>query len=92
VRRTGDRHADTKAFGPLIADADRPRLHRAAVILALADAIEARCPRGRPITVECTVGRGVTVSIPQLLSWRAVDLGQRFEHTFGKPLTVVAGA
>jgi exopolyphosphatase / guanosine-5'-triphosphate,3'-diphosphate pyrophosphatase len=91
VRRTGDRHADTKAFGPLIADADRAPLHRAAVILALADAIDARCPRGRAITVRCTIGRGVTVSVAQLLSWRAVDLGQRFERAFGKPLTVVTG-
>ena len=91
VRRTGDRHADTKAFGPLIGDADRPRLHRAAVILALADAIEARCPRGRAIAVACRVARGVTVSVPQLLSWRAVDLHERFERAFGKPLTVVAG-
>jgi len=92
VRRAGDRHADTKAFGPLIADADRARLHRAAVILALADAIEARCPRGRAIVLECTVDRSVTVTVPQLLSWRAVDLGQRFERAFGKPLTVVTGA
>jgi exopolyphosphatase / guanosine-5'-triphosphate,3'-diphosphate pyrophosphatase len=92
VRRTGDRHADTTAFGPLIADADRVPLHRAAVILALADAIEARCPRGRAITVGCTVARSVTVSVPQLLSWRAMDLSQRFERAFGKPLTVVTGA
>ena len=92
VRRTGDRHADTKVFGPLIADADRPRLHRAAVILALADAIEARCPRGRAIAVTCTIGRRVTVSVPQLLSWRPADLGHRFEHAFGKPLVVVPGA
>ena len=91
VRRAGDRHADTKAFGSLISDADRVALHRAAVILALADAIEARCPRGRDISVECTVARGVTVSVPQLLSWRGEDLGQRFEHAFGKPLTVVTG-
>jgi exopolyphosphatase/guanosine-5'-triphosphate,3'-diphosphate pyrophosphatase len=92
VRRTGDRHADTTAFGSLIGDADRAALHRAAVILALADAIEARCPRGRDIRVECTVDHGVTVSVPQLLSWRAVDFAQRFEHTFGKPLAVVTGA
>jgi hypothetical protein len=81
-----------KPFGPLIGDADRPRLHRAAVILALADAIEARCPRGRAITVRCSVTSGVTVSVPQLRSWRAVDLDQRFERAFGKPLTVVTGA
>jgi exopolyphosphatase / guanosine-5'-triphosphate,3'-diphosphate pyrophosphatase len=92
VRRAGDRHADTKAFGSLIADEERVRLHRAAVILALADEIEARCPHGRPIAVTCVVGRSVTVSVPLLLSWRARDLGQRFERAFGKPLILVTGA
>jgi exopolyphosphatase / guanosine-5'-triphosphate,3'-diphosphate pyrophosphatase len=92
VRRTGDRHADTKSFGALIPDVERARLHRAAVILALADEIEARCPRGRPIVVRCKVDRRVTVSVPQLLSWRASDLGRRFERGFGKPLIVVTGA
>jgi exopolyphosphatase / guanosine-5'-triphosphate,3'-diphosphate pyrophosphatase len=92
VRRAGDRHADTKAFGPLITGEDRGQLHRAAVILALADEIEARCPHRRPISVTCTVGRNVTVSVPQLLSWRASDLGRRFERAFGKPLIVITGA
>ena len=92
VRRTGDRHADTKTFGTLITDTDRAHLHRAAVVLALADAIEARCPRGRTITLKCAVGRNVTVSVPQLMSWRALDLGQRFERAFRKPLIVVTGA
>jgi exopolyphosphatase/guanosine-5'-triphosphate,3'-diphosphate pyrophosphatase len=90
VRRAGDRHADTKAFGRLIADDDRVRLHRAAVILALADEIEARCPHGRPIAVSCAVGpKSVTVAVPLLLSWRAHDLGQRFERAFGKTLIVI---
>jgi exopolyphosphatase/guanosine-5'-triphosphate,3'-diphosphate pyrophosphatase len=92
VRLTGDRHADTTAYEPLIADADRPHLQRAAVLLALADAIEARCPRGRAIAVTCTVGRRVTVSVPQLLSWHPSDLGHRFERVFGKSLVVVPGA
>jgi exopolyphosphatase/guanosine-5'-triphosphate,3'-diphosphate pyrophosphatase len=92
LRRAGDRHADSRTFGVLIADADRPLLHRAAVILALGDAIEARCPRGRPITVGCIVAARVTISVPQLLSWQETELGQRFERAFGKPLTIVAGA
>jgi exopolyphosphatase/pppGpp-phosphohydrolase len=66
VRRAGDRHADTRVFGPLITETDRPQLHRAAVVLALADEIEARCPHRRPIGVTCRVGRNVTVSVPLL--------------------------
>jgi exopolyphosphatase / guanosine-5'-triphosphate,3'-diphosphate pyrophosphatase len=92
VRRAGDRHADSRTLGPLIADADRARLNRAAVVLALADEIEARCPRGRSIAVTCDVGRNVIVSVPILLSWRAKDLGQRFERAFGRPLVVRTGA
>ena len=92
VRRAGDRHADTKVFGTLITDTDRAQLHRAAVVLALADEIEARCPHRRPIAVACRVDRKVTISVPLLLSWRASDLGQRFERAFGKPLIVVTGA
>ncbi len=91
VRRAGDRHASAKGFEPLITAADRARLDRAAVILALADEIEARCPRGRPIAVRCEVGRTVKLSVPLLLSWRVKDLGQRFERGFGKPLIVKTG-
>ena len=92
VRRAGDRHADTKVFGPLITDTDRAQLHRAAVVLALADEIEARCPHRRPIAVTCRIGRHVSISVPLLLSWRDKDLSQRFERAFGKPLVVVTGA
>jgi exopolyphosphatase/guanosine-5'-triphosphate,3'-diphosphate pyrophosphatase len=91
VRRAGDRHASAKGFEPLITAADRARLDRAAVILALADEIEARCPRGLPIAVRCEVGRAVKLSVPLLLSWRVKDLGQRFERAFGKPLIVKTG-
>jgi hypothetical protein len=61
---------------------------RAAVILALADEIEARCPRGRPIKVDCEVGRRVTISVRSLPSWLVKDLDKRFEHVFGRPLIV----
>ena len=87
VRRAGDRHADVSlaAVGSAV---ERGLLDRAAVILALADEIEARCPRGRSITVECEVGRHVTVSVRPLPSWLAKDLDKRFERAFGRPLIV----
>ena len=49
VRRAGDRHADPKLLGTLIVLSDRAQLDRGAIILALADEIEARCPHGQPI-------------------------------------------
>jgi len=61
---------------------------RAAVILALADEIEARCPHGGRIAVECKIGRSVTLSIPLLKSWLVKDLDKRFERAFGRSLIV----
>ena len=66
-------------------------LERAAVVLALADEIEARCPRGSRIRVHCDVGREVTLSVPLLPSWLAKGLNKRFERAFGRALTVRQG-
>ncbi len=91
VRQAGDRHADPTTLAPLVAASDRDRLDRGAIILALADEIERRCPRGRPISVSCRVGREVRLSVPMLPAWRANDLTLRFERAFGKPLFVRPG-
>ena len=91
VRLAGDRHADPRTLRPLIAGDDGARLDRAAVILALADEIERRCPRGRAIAVSCEVGHDVKVSVPLLPTWRTRDLGKRFERVFRKPLVVKPG-
>jgi exopolyphosphatase/guanosine-5'-triphosphate,3'-diphosphate pyrophosphatase len=88
VRRAGDRHADVPelAFdGDTIQTED---VDRAAIILALADEIEARCPGGRRIAVQCRIGRAVTLSVPMLPSWLHKDLDKRFEHAFGRSLIV----
>ena len=55
VRRAGDRHAEPTRSVRWSSPDDRERLDRGAVILALADEIEARCPRGRPIAISCRV-------------------------------------
>ncbi len=91
VRLAGDRHADLEPLSPLVTEEDRARLDRGAVVLALADAIERRCPRGQPIAVSCAVGRVVTVSVPLLSAWHSRELGPRFERAFGKALVVKTG-
>jgi predicted NBD/HSP70 family sugar kinase len=91
VRRAGDRRADPEMLSPLVEPTDREDLNRGAIILALADEIERRCPRGRAISVSCRVGRDIRVSVPLLPAWRANDLGRRFERAFGKPLLVRPG-
>jgi len=90
VRKAGDRHADTEALEPLLDGRATENLDRGAVLLALADAIEARCPPGRAIRVTCRTDRRVRVSVPQLASWRPGDLERRFSRAFGKPLVVSA--
>ena len=91
VRRAGDRHADYPPFA-LVRDAfARGLLDRAAIVLALADEIEARCPKGAPIAIDCRIGRAVTLTVTGLPSWLAKDLDKRFERAFGRPLVVSRG-
>ena len=88
VRRAGDRHADVPRFAAVREASARGLLDRLAVILALADEIEARCPPGRRISISYTLGRQVTLGIPALQSWLVKDLDKRFERAFGRPLIV----
>jgi exopolyphosphatase/guanosine-5'-triphosphate,3'-diphosphate pyrophosphatase len=88
VRRAGDRHAEVPPLGYVREALDSGLLDRTAVLLSLADEIEARCPRGKRIAVRCTIGRSITVSVPLLPSWLAKDLDKRFERAFGKPLVI----
>ena len=91
VRRAGDRHAEVPSLASVRDVFDRGLLERAAIIVALADEIEARCPPGSRIAVDCEVGRNVTLSVPLLPSWLAKDLDKRFERAFGQTLTVKHG-
>jgi exopolyphosphatase/guanosine-5'-triphosphate,3'-diphosphate pyrophosphatase len=88
VRRAGDRHADLRSLGFGRDTRELGLVERAAITLALADEIEARCPRGGRIAVHCKIGRDVKLSVPLLPSWLAKDLDQRFERAYGRPLIV----
>ena len=87
VRRAGDRHADIISLA-LDGSVSPKLVERAAIILALADQIEARCPRGQPIAVRSDIGRVVTLSIPLLPSWLVKDLDKRFERAFARALVI----
>lgn len=87
VRRAGDRNADVISIA-LDGDVSHKVVERAAIIVALADEIEARCPRGQPIAVRPVIGRSVTLSIPLLPSWLARNLDKRFERAFGRALII----
>jgi exopolyphosphatase/guanosine-5'-triphosphate,3'-diphosphate pyrophosphatase len=88
VRRAGDRHADMQALAPLAESFELEPLDRAAIILALADEIEARCPHGSRIAVSCELGRSAALSVPLLPSWQVKDLDKRFERAFGRQLVI----
>jgi exopolyphosphatase/guanosine-5'-triphosphate,3'-diphosphate pyrophosphatase len=88
VRRAGDRHAEVLSLGLTDGAVTLEAVDRAAIILALADEIEARCPPGRPIAVDCKIGRNVTLTVPLLPSWLVKDLDKRFERAFGRSLIV----
>ena len=88
VARAGDRHADVPPL-PSVRDAfERGLLDRAAIVLALADEIVARCPKGRPIAIRCNIGRHVTLTVPLMPSWLVKDVDKRFERAFGRMLVV----
>jgi len=93
VIRAAREDVDAGDWGPLLGREDRDRVRRAGVLLALADDIEERCPRGGPVKVVCQPGRvSVVVRVPRLLAWRPRTLAARFERTFGRRLVVEPGA
>jgi exopolyphosphatase/guanosine-5'-triphosphate,3'-diphosphate pyrophosphatase len=92
LRLAGDEDDGVAPYAPLLASEDAAPLSRAATLLALADDIEERCPRGSPLTLECESGRQeVKVTVPALAGWRIRGLGDRFTRAFGRKLTVIAG-
>jgi exopolyphosphatase/guanosine-5'-triphosphate,3'-diphosphate pyrophosphatase len=92
LRRAGDEDSPARSYAPLLTADDVAPVGRAAALLALADDIEERCPRGTPLVLEVESGRQeVKVTVPILAGWRPRALGPRFERAFGRKLTVVRG-
>lgn len=92
LRSAGDEDAQARSYVPLLDSDDAPRVRRAAVLLALADDIEERCPRGQAISLGCRVRKDeVTVTVPQVGGWRQRKIGPRFERAFDRKLVVTAG-
>jgi exopolyphosphatase/guanosine-5'-triphosphate,3'-diphosphate pyrophosphatase len=81
-----------KAWSPLLREADFGPITRAGLVLALADDVEERCPRGAKVRLRIRRGRRtVTLHVPQLLAWRSRTLDRRFERLFGQRLLVGNG-
>jgi exopolyphosphatase/guanosine-5'-triphosphate,3'-diphosphate pyrophosphatase len=92
LRAARDEDADLRPLSPVLKGDEREAVGRAAMVLALADDIEERCPRGAAIAVRCEVTRqDVRLDVPALAGWRPRGLGPRFERTFGRQLIVLTG-
>lgn len=91
ITRSGDADASPRPMQPLVAAADREAVERAGVLLALADDLEHRCPRGQRLhaTVENVPGRS-RVRVRELAGWRPRGLAGRFAAAFGRELEVAA--
>jgi exopolyphosphatase/guanosine-5'-triphosphate,3'-diphosphate pyrophosphatase len=92
LRNAGDEDTGARSYAPLLVSEDGPNVQRAGVLLALADDIEERCPRGAAITLECRVRKDeAMVTVPQLGGWRERKIGPRFERAFDRKLVVTTG-
>lgn len=93
LRRAGDDKADEHLLSPLVREDEHADIERAAVLLALADDIEERCPPEGPIELRCRLSDdALRARVPQLLAWRERSLDRRFERAFGRRLRVQPGA
>jgi len=93
LRRAGDDKADEHLLSPLLRDDEHADIERAAVILALADDVEERCPPHGPIEIHCRLSEdALRVQVPRLLAWRERGLDRRFERAFGRRLRVQPAA
>jgi exopolyphosphatase/guanosine-5'-triphosphate,3'-diphosphate pyrophosphatase len=91
TRAAGGEDVRPRSYAPLLAREDGEPVRRAAVVLALADDIEERCPPGIPLKVTCEVTRTrARVRVPALLGWRPRPKDLRFEQAFGRTLVVTA--
>jgi exopolyphosphatase/guanosine-5'-triphosphate,3'-diphosphate pyrophosphatase len=92
LRAAGDEDAEPRTYAPLVTRRDEEAVRRAGTLLALADDLEERCPRGREIVVECRVQKDeVVVKVKALAGWRPRTIARRFQRAFGRALTVVVG-
>jgi exopolyphosphatase/guanosine-5'-triphosphate,3'-diphosphate pyrophosphatase len=92
LRRAGDEDGSLRRYAPLLDAEDAGMVARSAVLLALADDIEERCPPGPGLEVACEPGREeVKVTVPALAGWRPRALADRFQRAFGRRLIVTPG-
>lgn len=93
LRRAKDELANPGNYKHLLEKSERVAIERAAVVLALADELEKRCPPEPRVSVRAVLEpEVVTVHVPELVSWRPWQGEDRFARAFGRRLEVVGAA
>jgi exopolyphosphatase/guanosine-5'-triphosphate,3'-diphosphate pyrophosphatase len=91
ARAAGDEDAKPHPLAPLVTMKDEDGIQRAGALLALADDLEERCPKGQEVKVDCRVEKDeVVVKVQPLAGWRPRTIAKRFDRAFDKKLVVTA--
>jgi exopolyphosphatase/guanosine-5'-triphosphate,3'-diphosphate pyrophosphatase len=89
LRTAGDEDTRVRSYAPLLSARDAPAVAREAVLLALADDIEERCPSGMEARLKCRARKDeVVIEVASLGGWRPRTIGRRFERVFRRRLVV----
>lgn len=93
IVRAGKGRASIDPYSIFWDAADRRNLNRAAVLLALADEVERRMPRGTAVAVTRHDDRNdVVLTVPMPHDWMPGELAPRFRRVFGRDLVLEGGS
>jgi len=93
IVRAGKGRASFDPYSMLWDAADSRGLNRAAVLLALADEVERRMPRGAAVSVARQDDRkDVVLTVPMPHDWMPGELAARFRGVFGRELVLEGGS
>jgi exopolyphosphatase/guanosine-5'-triphosphate,3'-diphosphate pyrophosphatase len=89
IVRAGNRRPGFDLYSSLIDGRDRRNIGRGAVLLALADEVERRIPKGAAVSVQLhRDGTDVVLVLPVPHDWAPAELSSRFQRVFGRVLSI----
>lgn len=89
IVRAGNRRPSLDVYSALLDGRDRRNIGRGAVLLALADEVERRIPKGAAVSMQPYHGDGsVVLVLPVPHDWTPVELASRFQRVFGRDLWI----
>lgn len=89
IERAGNRRRALDRYSTLIDSRHRRTIGRGAVLLALADEVERRIPKGAAVSVQpYRESGGVVLVLPVPHDWEPAELSSRFQRVFGRELSI----